>query len=71
MYHFRKDADAVITAANSKTMNAVEKTALFAEAEIKETTPDFTNKEELPQTGQGTKPKPKAAPSRKKGKKNQ
>jgi len=45
----------IVTAANSKTMNAVEKTSLFAEAEIKETTPDFTSEEELPKTSHTTR----------------
>ena len=51
MFHSEKRTGNITTAANSKTMNAVEKTALFAEAEIKETTPDFTSEDELPKTG--------------------
>jgi hypothetical protein len=50
-----KKSEGIITAANSKTMNAVEKEALFAEAEINERTPDFTSEEELPKTGNKVK----------------
>ena len=50
-----KKSEGIITAANSKTMNAIEKEALFAEAEINERTPDFTSEEELPNTGQEVK----------------
>lgn len=71
MFDSMKKTDSIVTAANSKTMNAVEKTALFAEAEIRETTPDFTSREELPQTGHGSANQKKAESPRKKRKKNQ
>jgi hypothetical protein len=54
-------------------MNAVVKSALFAEAEIVETTPDFTSEDELPNTGpqkkssgQNKQTKKKAGSKRKK-----
>ena len=65
-----KRAGNITTAANSKTMNSVEKTALFAEAEIRETTPDFTSEDELPNTGGGLKSM-KPGSAGKKRKKNQ
>ncbi len=63
--------DQFTTAANSRTMNAVTKSALFAEAEIVETTPDFTSEEELPNTGtqQKSQKKPARKPLGKKRKK--
>ena len=55
-----KKSEGIVTAANSKTMNAVEKEALFAEAEINERTPDFTSEEELPNTGHKVTSPPEA-----------
>ena len=63
-----KKSEGIVTAANSKTMNAVEKEALFAEAEINERTPDFTSEEELPKTGTEVKSQPNTKDDKKRGK---